>query len=135
MGKRAPVKASPASKKPRLDTPEAKAKQKLRENYADLSEYEKNVLTVEGLTLYDTVLRDVQKSDAGDVIAWGKWYHDTLRKAFRSPDSIHKLLKCIAPDEVCPKLMTAMAALKDNSADRGQPLSFIDVASSNITGP
>ncbi len=72
---------SPA-KTGRVMTVEALAKQKLKENYGDMKEEEQNVITVNGLTLFQTLLRDCQRQADGDPIIFGKWYHHTLRCVF-----------------------------------------------------
>ena len=102
---------SPAKVQRALTIPQ-KAAQRLRENFACLSDEEKSGVVDEatGLTLRDRRERDLKLREAGQVVRMGKWYNDDLKTTYRSESSLFQVLKPDADDAsvVSKKAMQAL---------------------------
>ena len=68
------------------------AAQKIRVNYKDFSEEQTDVLLHQGLTLRQTLERDIGKERGGEKMTFGKSYHSALRRSFSKPSDTHAAL-------------------------------------------
>ena len=114
-GSRPAQSSSPPAKKPR-GTVEARAQQKLRENFGALSEEEREgfVHPDTKRTLRQQLEADIRRNDeCPGCVAFGKWYMDNLKTMYRQDGSVHLQL---APPEgdasvVAPKLLEVQKLL------------------------
>lgn len=114
MGKRKATKVADNScpaKKARQLTVEQRAAQKIRDNFAMLSDEEVNGIIdpTTSETLRGRLERDIKDKDEHEKsqVTFGKWYNQDLICIYRSEQSIFKMLAPKAGDDsvVAPRLM------------------------------
>ena len=103
-----------------------KVAQRLRETFSCLTDEEKDVtISAEGLTLRQTLTRDLQLAEAGSdkCPSFGLFYNNQLKKMYRKKGSTHDMIKPNAGETgvCCAELMEVTWGTKIEEAKLPPP--------------
>ena len=118
------AKSSPEKGHARRMTVQARALQKIRENYKNLSSDSCYVLkcTDTGLTLQQQIEADILRKDQGADLKFGKLYHNVLAEAYCDIDTVFGQLKPDAADlPVADEFLEASLVLFNRCAHSAGP--------------
>eukprot|EP00927_Polykrikos_kofoidii_P054662 TRINITY_DN49049_c0_g1_i1.p1 TRINITY_DN49049_c0_g1~~TRINITY_DN49049_c0_g1_i1.p1 ORF type:complete len:201 (-),score=42.62 TRINITY_DN49049_c0_g1_i1:96-698(-) len=113
--------------RPRLQSIEAQVAQTLRGNYGKLTPEETDVVRdpLTQMTLRQRLRKDIEKTQGGDTVCWGRMYHDALKRIYRREADAGMLEPGDKSEQVTPLLMKAMIAVKRAKPDRRFMMEFI----------
>lgn len=92
----------------------------LRDNFRGFSEYQCDMLLVDGRSLREKLKEDKVLQQMG-LLTMGKTYYDIARRMYADDSNPTKRLKFTNPEEVPDdKLIAALQGLKSHSGDKGK---------------